>query len=231
MERCIRASEVIGHVVLDLASGEQVGEVRDVVYRPAKGSVIGFTFADGGMLGRARTGFVPVERIASVGDDAVMVEVRDLDRSLESPPEIEGASERDVLDDEAYTESGTRLGAVLDVVIGVGAGVEVVGYEVELQDGERVLVPRGIQRSVSGDALILRDDWRRHVAANPLDLVAADAAAGPEGESGSRGDRSKASLYREARRLDVPGRSSMSKAELATAVERARREGPPGSET
>jgi DNA end-binding protein Ku len=54
----------------------------------------------------------------------------------------------------------------------------------------------------------------------------AQSAPGKSGASGNgAADVSKAELYREAQKLDVEGRSKMSKDELAEAVARARKGG------
>lgn len=60
-------------------------------------------------------------------------------------------------------------------------------------------------------------------AANPSRLSLEDLSSGRRGGLRSHrgaGGRTKAQLYEEARRKNVPGRSRMTKAELETAVER-----------
>ncbi len=52
--------------------------------------------------------------------------------------------------------------------------------------------------------------------------VAAEKRASAGGSSGDLADRSREDLYEEARKLDIPGRSSMSKAQLARAIRRSR---------
>lgn len=230
----LRASEVIGHVVLDLDSGEQVGLVHDVVYRSRRGSVVGFTVSEGGFLSKRGGGFLPVGRIANVGADAITVDAGEgVDDEV---PEEFDAPDRDVLDDDVYTESGSKVGGLVDVVIGLGTGVNVVAYDVETEGGDRVLVRLAAQRSVSGDALILRDDWSDHTAADLDDLGEAAQAQETHGEASRRsrdeaghsdapGDlerMTKAELYREAQRSEIAGRSAMTKAELLDAIRRAR---------
>ncbi|PRH76503.1 cation transport regulator ChaB [Streptomyces solincola] len=70
------------------------------------------------------------------------------------------------------------------------------------------------------------DHWERKEdgARGPSDeLAATPRGAGGHSGEGADENASKQHLYDLARRLDVPGRSRMSKAELAAAVERANR--------
>lgn len=56
------------------------------------------------------------------------------------------------------------------------------------------------------------------LSAEPAPEDLSPAVVSPEGPP-------RAELYREAQRLDVPGRSTMNKAELGRAIEQVRREG------
>lgn len=63
------------------------------------------------------------------------------------------------------------------------------------------------------------DHWEAKEKAGPSDAGAARRGAGTAG--GVDANASKSHLYGVAKRLDVPGRSSMSKGELVQAIEKA----------
>jgi cation transport regulator ChaB len=67
------------------------------------------------------------------------------------------------------------------------------------------------------------DHWERKQEKGPSDEQAAGGAAQPRGEThgGVDANASKEHLYDVAKKLDIPGRSSMSKDELVKAIEKA----------
>jgi DNA end-binding protein Ku len=71
---------------------------------------------------------------------------------------------------------------------------------------------------------VLRELLERPSAASATDQTGSAPSAGAHtGEGDGVGSASKADLYRRAQKLDIPGRSKMSKDELAAAVAAARR--------
>jgi hypothetical protein len=71
---------------------------------------------------------------------------------------------------------------------------------------------------------VLRELLERPSAASATDQTETPPSAGARtGEGNGVGSMSKADLYRRAQKLDIPGRSKMSKDELAAAVAAARR--------
>ena len=55
-----------------------------------------------------------------------------------------------MLGDDVLTEGGASLGKVADLVLMVGSGGEVVGYQIDKTGGGRGYVPLPAQLSVSG---------------------------------------------------------------------------------
>ncbi len=239
MSRLLNATGLIGLPVVTL-SGDDIAEVRDVVYEPKRGALVGFTLNKRGFFSGRQKQVLTIDSVRSVGRDAVVVDDDDAltekgngDGSIAAAP-----SDRDVIGASVITDQGVELGTVSDVVISLGRKAEAVGYELIGSDdsGRRFFVPLPEQSAVSGEALmvpsefdgLVRDDLTGFGSA--IDAYRADhgseragdrrteSRSGGEDSSGSGSSRSKAELYQEARKLDIAGRSSMTKAELVSAL-------------
>jgi len=157
MRLLMTASQIRGLPVVTVRGGEDVAEVRDVIYSPEAGRLVGLTLNKRGFLaGRSRE-VLPAEAIHAIGEHAVMV----LDDS--SLVAAEDASddvghpdtERYVVGNDVLTEGGASLGAVADLVLLVGSSGEVVGYQIDKTGGGRGYIPLPAQLSVSGVALVV----------------------------------------------------------------------------
>jgi uncharacterized protein YrrD len=169
------ASGIARLPVVTIRGGEDVAEVRDVIYDPEAGRLVGLTLNKRGFLaGRCRQ-VLPAETIHGIGRDAVMV----MDESSlvlpEDAPEEVGhpATERNVLGNDVLTEGGVSLGRVRDLVVVVGSSGEVVGYEIEKSDGGHGYIPLPAQLAVSGSALVVPDATRDFVRDDLVGLGAA----------------------------------------------------------
>jgi uncharacterized protein YrrD len=166
----VRGSDLIGLPVVTLA-GDDVAEVRDVLFDPTKGEVIGFTLNKRGKLARRLNESLPRDHVSAIGPNAVMI-ANDEALSGETP-HAGGSGSGDVLGDRVLTDSGVLIGTVTDAVIDTGSGA-VVGYEIAPADeqsgrnGRRSYVPLDDTCAVSGEALI--------VPASAVDYVTNDLA-------------------------------------------------------
>jgi uncharacterized protein YrrD len=163
MALLLRATDLIGRVVVTIDTGEDLAEVKDVVYGTGHARLLGFTLRRRGFLGGPMKRVLPFANVAALGRDAVMIESADAlaPSADEFAQAVAKATDRNVLDDEVLTESGRRLGKVTDVIV-LSEGVpEVVGYEVEAGEamgpraGTRVLLPLPSTLAVSGSALVV----------------------------------------------------------------------------
>lgn len=164
----LRTSEVIGLPVVTIDGGEDVAEVRDVVYSSETGTLLGFTLNKRGFLrGRMRS-VLPAASIAAIGQHAVMVDDDDdalTDKSDAPDAMASPATDRNVLKNVVMTEGGTRLGTVTDLVLAVGGRGEIVGYELRRDDTkEPWFIPRPTQVAVSGDTLLVPDTLEQYVS-------------------------------------------------------------------
>ncbi|MEO9137793.1 MAG: PRC-barrel domain-containing protein [Jatrophihabitans sp.] len=179
MSRLMRTSEVAKRPVVTYA-GEDVAQIKDVVYSAGGGAVGGFTLAGRGLFaGPLKQGLVWTS-VAALGADAVMIEAESalqpteavLDASASS-----GGSGGNILGSQVLTDTGMDLGTVVDVVIEVsgenGGQCDVVGYEIEASEalgtkGTRLLIPLPDTIAASGEHLI--------VPASAKDFVGQDLA-------------------------------------------------------
>jgi uncharacterized protein YrrD len=175
MRMLATGSAVRGLPVVTIGGGEDVAEVRDVIYDPQAGRVVGLTLNKRGFLaGRSRE-VLAAEQIHAIGRDAVMVvDEGSLILPHDAPAEV-GAppSGRDVTGDEVLTEQGTSLGKVRDVVVLLGSNGEVVGYEIDAASGGTGYIPLPTQLAVSGSTLIVPEATRGFVEKDLVGLGAA----------------------------------------------------------
>lgn len=159
MSVLLTGAAIRGLPVVTITGGEDVAEVRDVIYSPDAGRVVGLSLNKRGFFTGRRRELLSAEAIRAIGRDAVMI---DDETSLvlpeESPAELgTQAPERDVTGNEVLTESGTSLGTVKDIVVLAGSNGQVVGYEIEAAAGGTGYIPLLTQLAVSGSALVVPD--------------------------------------------------------------------------
>ena len=158
MKGLLRGTDLVGLPVVTL-TGDDVAEVRDVVFDAGHGQIVGFTLNKRSRLGRRLKEVLTREQISAVGPDAVMIPE---DVQLEAADFVEqadGDSGGDVIADRVITDTGDG---------------SIVGYEVVPADepdqrkGRRSYLPLPETGAVSGEALI--------VPAAAVDYVSNDLA-------------------------------------------------------
>jgi uncharacterized protein YrrD len=169
------ASQIRGLPVVTVEGGEDVAEVRDVIYSPEEGRLVGVTLNKRGFLAGRSRDVLPANAIHAIGQDAVMVLNDSKLVAHEDAPEDVGhpATERNVLENDVLTEGGASLGKVADLVLLVGSSGEVVGYQIDKPGGEQGYIPLPAQLSVSGDALVVPNITEEFVQDDLVGLGAA----------------------------------------------------------
>ncbi len=164
--RLMRTSEITQRAVVSMA-GEDIAQIKDVVYAADGGSVSGFTLAGRGLFAGPLKEFLPWAGVSALGADAVMVRDESVLASAPSILELSrgsAGSAGDVLGSQVLTEEGIGLGTVHDVVVSVdvtgGEHCDVVGYEVEASEGlgtqgQMLLIPLPDTMAASGEHLIV----------------------------------------------------------------------------
>jgi uncharacterized protein YrrD len=158
MTLIVCAQQLAGRPVVTL-DGDDIAQIKDVVYTTGSGSVFGFTLAGRGLLAGPKRKVLLWKDVHAVGRHAVMVSGTDLltdPSSLDTDP-VGGV---DVLGDTVLTEGGTGLGKITDVLIDIGADADVVGFEIVTSDalppaGRRALIPRPARSGVSDEAIVV----------------------------------------------------------------------------
>lgn len=154
----LRAGELPGRVVVS-THGEDVAQLRDVVYDAGSGEVIGFTLAKRGIFGGRMKKVLPWGNVLGLGPAAAVVEDEEAFTprdGLRAP-----ADDRDVIGARVLTDDGRQLGVVRDLVVEVHDGLaDVVGYEIEPAETFRdssshVLLPLPDTLAASGDNLVV----------------------------------------------------------------------------
>lgn len=171
----MRTSEVTQRPVVTMA-GEDVGQIKDVVYSAAGGAVGGFTLAGRGLFSGPLNQALAWSSVMALGPDAVMI--RD-ETVLTSTTEVlnasaaAGGSGGNVLGSDVLTDTGTLLGIVSDVILEVSnpeaPTCDVVGYEMEASEalgthGAKVFLPLPDTLSASGAHVIVPESARDFVA-------------------------------------------------------------------
>ncbi|SHH63456.1 Uncharacterized protein YrrD, contains PRC-barrel domain [Jatrophihabitans endophyticus] len=179
MSRLMRTSEITKLPVVTL-DGEDVAQVKDIVFAAGGGEVGGFTLAGRGLFAGPLKQSLLWSSVLALGADALMIvdesALGDKQAVLDASA-ASGGSGGDVLKSRVLTDAGTELGEVVDVVVEVGGGgraqCDVVGYEVEATEalgtrGTKVLIPLPDTIAASGEHLI--------VPASAKDFVGSDLA-------------------------------------------------------
>ncbi len=166
MSVLLRAADLVKRPVVTLA-GDDVAQVKDVIYSSVTGELAGFTLNGRGVFAGPMRKTLPWENVHGLGPAAVMIQ--DLS-SLGDKKALRGQTEGAggaVLGSTVITESGRNLGTVTDVILAVGDSMtDAVGYEISPSDDSaprRQFVPLPDALSVSGEALILPDAAREFI--------------------------------------------------------------------
>jgi sporulation protein YlmC with PRC-barrel domain len=164
--RLMRTSEITKRPVVTMA-GDDVAQIKDIVYAAGGGRIGGFTLAGRGLFSGPLKEGLSWESVSALGADAVMI--RD-EHVLQPAKEVvdasraSGGSGANVLGSQVLSDAGVDLGVVRDVVVSVdsatGGHCDVVGYEIEASEalgtqGEKVLIPLPDTIAASGEHLMV----------------------------------------------------------------------------
>lgn len=155
----IKGNDVIGHKVITLKSGKEVGKVSDVVYDPGEQRVKAFLVDEGHWFGNGRA--IPLSDIKSIGKDAVIIDSENLVRRVSDVMGREtslGRNGHHLAKTRVVTDTGTDLGRVSDIYFDPGSGdveeLEVTQGLADIQSGKKA-VKVGSIITVGEDATIV----------------------------------------------------------------------------
>lgn len=155
---------ILGLPVLELKSGTQIGEAKEVVLDIEKALVAVVVVSGANWFSEAQG--IYLQDIRSFGRDAIMVRDNEVIQELSDLHEKAGVfCSKELLDKQIITEAGLSLGTLVDVFFDLTTG-EIKGYE--LSDGivtdllqGRMIMPMPQAQVVSGDKLIVPETMAR----------------------------------------------------------------------
>lgn len=166
MSTLIRASALAKLPVVTFA-GEDIAQIKDIVYAANGGHIGAFTLAGRGIFAGPLKVSLPWASVVGLGPDALIIESEDV---LQPTADVIGSAGAgatgggDILRSEVLTDSGTSLGRVVDVIVGIGSGAgnqaDVVGYEIEPAESlgrgkQHLLIPLPDTLAASGQHLMV----------------------------------------------------------------------------
>ncbi len=167
MSTLLRASDLAQRVVVTFA-GEDVAQIKDIVYAANGGEISWFTLAGRGLFSGPLKVALPWAGVVALGPDAVMIESADafvpLAEAFDTTEGTGSSGRGDILRSEVLTDTGTSLGRVTDVIIGIGANqggqADVVGYQIDPAESlgrgkQPLLIPLPDTLSASADHLMV----------------------------------------------------------------------------
>ncbi|WP_432139846.1 MULTISPECIES: PRC-barrel domain-containing protein [unclassified Streptomyces] len=181
MTEFVRAGELARLPVVTL-EGEDVGQIKDIVFDAARGSVRCFTLSGRGLLAGPLKRDLPWNKVHALGPDAVMIRDENaLAEDNQTSKDLTASGGGNVIGARVMTEGGTDLGKIVDVVISGGRRPAVAGYEIETaaQGHHRVLLPVIKPVAVSGEMVLVPDATS--------EFTAGDLTGFPEAARGLRG--------------------------------------------
>ena len=170
MTHLLRAGDLIGLPVVSIATGEDLAEVRDVIYDGSEHRLLGFTLNKRGMFAGRLKEVLTAESVTGIGADALMIDdttaideaAADEESLRHLTTGVRGFSEEDlkaakpVVGNRVVSSDGNALGEVVGVVLSTGRRPEAVGYEVSAPDLDgTAFVPISDQMALSGDNLLV----------------------------------------------------------------------------
>jgi sporulation protein YlmC with PRC-barrel domain len=161
-------------------AGEDVAQIKDIVYAANGGEIGSFTLAGRGLFSGPLKVALPWAKVVALGPDAVMVESEadfvPLAEAFESTDSGGTSSGKgDILKSEVLTDAGTSLGRVSDVIIGIGATqggqADVVGYEIDPAESlgrgkQPLLIPLPDTLAASGEHLMVPASAANYISDN-----------------------------------------------------------------
>lgn len=154
----MRATDIIKRPVVTLA-GEDVAQIKDIVYAGSRGQVAGFTLNGRGLLAGPLKTALAWRAVHGLGPDAIMVTDATVFDEIAQVVSTSGG-DGNVLGSRVLSDSGQFLGVVTEVILEIAATADVVGYEIDSSealtpDRRKVLIPLPDTLAVSSESLIV----------------------------------------------------------------------------
>lgn len=157
-----KIKELLGLPVLDLSTGKQIGEVKDVVIDAEKFQMVGLILAHANWFHSARS--ILTGQIRSIGEDTITVlnETAIMDTAVLDQANYISLRET-LLGKHIVTAGGKTVGTLSDIVVDEETGA-LTNYEVsdsviqDLLEGRRI-IPLPTAQKIGAEAVIVPDTF------------------------------------------------------------------------
>ncbi|ADL11955.1 PRC-barrel domain-containing protein [Acetohalobium arabaticum] len=107
--------EVIDLPVVNLETGKEIGDVKDVVFDPDTERIVGLIVEGGGFFKGDR--MIPYDQLYSMGDDAVTIKDESALSDLDDTKDYLIDNPGDVIGSKVVTDDGKELGIIEDIIL------------------------------------------------------------------------------------------------------------------
>lgn len=163
----VPVNALVGRCVLSLATGNELGTVRDVFVDPLSGVPVGLTLNVNG-----ETACLPYDRVHSFGHEAIMALADDSAYPSEEGIFADKPLARELIGTKIITDSGNLLGQIADIYVTLNSSPFVI-YEIRESLLDRLLGRQIFLPASAGYAL--SDDRKRLIVPNEAAELAAQS--------------------------------------------------------
>jgi len=153
----IKGREILSLPVFTLNDRKQIGEVKDIIYDPLRGIVLGYIVDTGGWI-RESKGFLHADLVHQ-DDDCLQIMDESVIKNVGSLPAIKNAldEKKDIRGLRVESPDGRYIGIIRDLVLNGESG-EITGYEIsdgviqDLLDGRSTVPSAGL--NIASDKVV-----------------------------------------------------------------------------
>lgn len=155
----MKRGSLIGLPVISGKTGNKLGVVADIIFKPGQEKIEGIVISGGGWSIWKK--YVPLTKIRNIGQYAIIIEENNVnsDENIDVPVKTRGQYGNQLLGYQIIRGDGQELGHISDIILDPNDGT-VEGFEVskglidDLMEGRYVL-PYDISNTVNQDSIIV----------------------------------------------------------------------------
>jgi uncharacterized protein YrrD len=153
----IKGTNIIGHKIITIDNGQEIGKVNDIIYDPTVNKITAFLVDKGGIFSDAK--IILMDSIQSIGEDAVLVPSSDVIKKVSdiNQEKISNIANGDnyLTKTKVVTENGKEIGSINDLYFNSDNGnVE----EFQVSDGLIQNIKSGTRRVKVTDIVTIGKD-------------------------------------------------------------------------
>jgi uncharacterized protein YrrD len=136
-----KGHELIDLPVINLETGKEIGNIKDIVFDPKYSSLVGLIIDGNSWFKGSR--MVSYEKLHSIGEDAVTIEDESALTKLDKDKEYLDGSAGNIIGSRVVTNDGKELGNIEDIILDSDSG-EINSYEITDGLVQDILEGRGL---------------------------------------------------------------------------------------